>query len=125
MKNKKLQNLKQKSLSEITDKDWDFLKKEKIINGCGSHNRGFLQKFFLKILSPKFFTASCNKHDFGYWKGGDETRRKECDEKFLQAILQDVENISENFLKKFFYKIIAYLFYTAVRIGGRKYFNYY
>lgn len=42
-----------------------------------------------------FFEASCDLHDFGYWKGGDEARRAECDRKFYEKILEDINSINE------------------------------
>lgn len=102
---KTLEKIRQKTTSELSPEDWEFLRKNGIVNGCGGNPRSgrlnFFEKILVKILekilakiSPLFFTASCEKHDFGYWKGGDEARRKECDEKFLRAILGDIE---ENF----------------------------
>lgn len=98
-------------------------------------------------MTPVFFEASCDLHDFGYWKGGDEARRAECDQKFYEKIMWDIymlydvrrefENSKrksrkilyyfwkiKNFFEKYFHKILAKIFYIAVRIGGKKYFNY-
>lgn len=142
----RLQELRQKSTRELTEEDIIFLKNSGIINGCGGKDACILQKFLLKIISPIFFEASCYLHDFWYWKWWDEKRRKECDEKFLEAILRDIEewllwrwrecfDYKERkfdklrylyfFLKSKKYKFLAKIFYIAVRIGGRKYFNYY
>lgn len=125
-----LENLKNKKTTELTYEDFKILKKYWIINGCGGSTRGFLQKIILKILTPVFFEASCDLHDFGYWKGGDETRRAECDRKFYEAMLRDIEKVrsaESGFFKKFFisfYFVLASLYYFAVRLGGKKYFNY-
>ena len=157
----KLEILKNKKSSELTADDIFFLKNKEIINGCGArvirdeNYENFLRNIFTKIsqilvktIRPVFFEASCDLHDFGYWKGGDEARRKECDEKFLQKILEDIETKYlriwnengylfyrsnpiryrfeqiKNFFERIFYTILAKLFYLAVRIGGKKYFNY-
>lgn len=125
-----LENLKNKKTTELTYEDFKILKKYWIINGCGGKNCGILQKIILKILTPVFFEASCDLHDFGYWKGWNEARRLECDQKFYEAMLQDIEKVrsaESGFFKKFFisfYFVLASLYYFAVRIGGKKYFNY-
>lgn len=121
---KTLEIIRQKSTRMLTENDKIFLRKNGIMNGCGGQNRGFLQKILLKFLTPVFFEASCDLHDFGYWKGWDEERRAECDRKFYEKILEDIENFSKNFFEKNFYKILAKIFYIAVRLGGKKYFNY-
>lgn len=122
---------------ELTDDDWEFLIENKIINGCGGNIRAyeydnFFRKIFYKIadslakiLCPIFFMASCKIHDFGYWVGWSEERRKECDQKFLEKILEDIELQNFKILQKIFYTILAYAFYYAVRIGGKQFFNYY
>lgn len=155
-----LEKIKEKRTAELTGVDIYFLKKFWIMNGCGGKNRGFLQKILLKILTPVFFEASCDLHDFGYWKGGDEARRAECDRKFYEKILEDLDfyfweystlswykveqksrlrhfarfwnslrsNSQNHFVArrflKMYYKILAKIFYIAVRIGGKKYFNF-
>lgn len=150
--------LENKNTSNLTDEDIHFLKETGIINGCGGNIRQqkfnnifrnifvWIANYFAQKIRPVFFEASCDLHDFGYWKGGDEARRKECDEKFLQKILEDIDRryylwvwfyyekkecgkiqdipSYEYFFKKFLYIAIAYLFYFAVRIGGKQYFNY-
>lgn len=155
-----LENLKNKKTTELTYEDFKILKKYWIINGCGGKNCGILQKIILKILTPVFFEASCDLHDFGYWKGWNEARRLECDQKFYEKILEDLDfyfweystlswykveqksrlrhfarfwnslrsNSQNHFVArrflKMYYKILAKIFYIAVRIGGKKYFNY-
>lgn len=135
---KTIEQIRQKSTKELTADDIFFLKNQGIINGCGArvirdeNYENFFRNIFAKIsqilakiIRPVFFEASCDLHDFGYWKGWDEAKRLECDKKFLQKILEDIENFSKNFFEKIFYKILAKLFYIAVRIGGRQFFNYY
>lgn len=144
----KLEILKNKKSSELTADDIFFLKNKKIINGCGArvirneNYENFLRNIFAKIsqilvktIRPVLFEASCDLHDFGYWKGWDESRRAEYDTKFYEKIIEDIEifytpptsgdwNDLEIFIRKYFYKILAKLFYLAVRIGGKQYFNY-
>jgi hypothetical protein len=69
-----------------------------------------------------FFEASCIKHDDGYREGGDSKRRKECDKKFLAAMLRDTKRSSV--VAKVPKTIVAYGFYAAVRLGGIFSFNY-
>ncbi len=87
-----------------------------ICNGCGGKG-GW-------IKPPNFlFEADCNMHDFGYFRGGDEVRRMECDTKFLQAMLRDCLRVNGTFRRNF-YKFWAYTYFVAVRIFGKRYFNY-
>jgi hypothetical protein len=90
--------------------------KTKICNGCGGKG-GF-------INPPEFlFHASCNQHDFYYWRGGTETDRKEADDTFYKFMQLDVV-VEDNFIKRNYYSLIAFVYYKAVRLFGRKYFNY-
>ena len=78
----KLEILKNKKSSELTADDIFFLQNKEIINGCGArvirneNCENFLRNIFakisqilVKIIRPVFFEASCDLHDFGYWKG--------------------------------------------------------
>lgn len=87
------------------------------VNGCGG--KGSIIKPPLK----KFFEASCNLHDVGYSIGGDESRRFECDAKFLVMMLKDTFKI-KNYFNRVFHQFWAIIFFLAVRIFGKKYFNY-
>ena len=88
-------------------------------NGCGPT---WLPIWIKELLFNWFFEASCNKHDDGYEKGGDEIRRFECDWKFLQAMRRDIKRI------KWYWRplatIIAYTFFILVRAFGWRYFQY-
>lgn len=97
------------SYSELTDKQ-----KSLVCNGCGG--KGGLVK------PPNFlFKASCNQHDFYYWRGGTEEDRLKADKAFYEAMLVDVSNAE--WYNKVQYKAIAYIYYKAVRRFGAKYFN--
>ena len=69
-----------------------------------------------------FFEASCDKHDVGYGKGGDEVRRFECDWKFVCAMFRDAARL------KWYAQLLAYpvavLFFVLVRLFGWAHFNY-
>lgn len=89
--------------------------KKIICNGCGGKG-GF-------IKPPDFiFHASCNQHDFYYWRGGDEKDRELADIQFYEAMSIDILN-AKWYLKPY-YRFWAYTYYIAVRIAGGKFFNY-
>lgn len=87
------------------------------INGCGGKGS--------KIRPPYgvFFKASCNKHDEGYFMGGDKIRRMECDSRFFSAMLEDTMRI-EKWYKRTYYQSWAFIYFFAVRLFGKKFFNY-
>jgi len=90
--------------------------KAKITNGCGGKG-GF-------INPPEFlFHASCNQHDFYYWRGGIEADRKKADDTFYKYMQLDIVN-ENSMIKRIYYEMLAYSYYKAVRIFGKKYFNY-
>ena len=86
-------------------------------NGCGGKGS------WIKPPLKAFFKASCDKHDIGYSYGGDAARRMECDAKFLAFMLSDTLMIVGLF-KRTYYQMWAFMYFFAVRIGGKKYFNY-
>lgn len=89
--------------------------KKSICNGCGG--KGGL------INPPEFlFKASCEQHDFYYWRGGTEDDRKKADDTFYKFMLEDV--LDSVWWKRPFYKSMAFLYYKSVRICGKKFFYY-
>ena len=97
--------------SHLTDKQ-----KSEITNGCGGKGMGFEPPQF-------FFKASCNHHDFYYWRGGEAKDRRYADTAFLDAMLEDAER-ALTFYGRAFNKIAACAYYLVVRLGGKKYFNF-
>lgn len=100
------------------------IEKKVICNGCGAKGGWF--------KPPNYtFTASCNRHDFSYWLGGDEGGRKRADRGFLDAMLYDAKWKSVSrwgfnlrpWWRRYWFKGAAYRYYWAVRIGGKKSFN--
>jgi hypothetical protein len=86
-----------------------------ICNGCGKKG-GFFKP-------PNWFMlASCNHHDYGYWKGCTEADRLKCDETFLREMKKDVKR-SNIFLRPIRYSA-AYTYYFAVRKAGKSAFYY-
>jgi len=96
--------------SDLTDNQ-----KSLITNGCGAKG-GF-------INPPDFiFKASCNQHDFYYWRGMDEEDRKKADNAFYKYMRIDISEVS--FHKKPYYHLWAFSYYSMVRLFGKKYFSY-
>jgi len=86
-----------------------------ICNGCGV--KGWIVKL------PNFlFKASCNQHDFYYWRGCTELDRKLADTEFYGWMKADIEDTA--WYLKPLYHIWAYAYYLAVRLFGSKYFSY-
>ena len=97
--------------SKLTDRQKDI-----ITNGCGGKGMGFKPPQF-------FFKASCNHHDFYYWRGGTEADRKHADSMFFLAMREDADR-GNNIFAVTGNKLAAIFYYLAVRIGGRKYFSF-
>jgi len=86
------------------------------INGCGAKGAW--------INVPDFmFEASCNKHDIGYGIGGDEAKRFECDGKFLIMMLKDTMSLT-GWFRRVYFQSWAFVYFIAVRIFGKKFYNY-
>lgn len=82
----------------------------RICNGCGPKGN------FVPV--PDFlFTASCDHHDFRYWRGGIELDRLAADNEFLYAMLADAGECHEM-------QVAAYTYYLAVRVFGAVCFHY-
>ena len=80
-----------------------------ICNGCGPKG--------LFIPIPNFvFKEACDHHDFNYWIGCNKAQRKKADKQFLTEMLYEANG-------NLWYKIWAYTYYRAVRIGGIKCFH--
>lgn len=76
---------------ELNKQDIAVLKELHILNGFGGARQSIIVRFFLSLVLKKFSIAIADKHDYGYWLG--VTSRKECDEKFFRAMIQDMINI--------------------------------
>jgi len=93
------------------------VQKEEICNGCGAKG-GW-------IKPPNFiFKASCNQHDFYYWRGATEHERLIADESFYKFMKIDIDERQYSFLKTAWYHAWAYSYFKAVRIFGKKAFNF-
>lgn len=89
----------------------------KVANGCGG--KGSL------IPVPNFlFKASCNQHDFYYWRGGTESDREAADDAFYKYMCIDIEDSAKGLVEKLWYHIWAFIYYLSVKQFGTKYFHY-
>jgi len=125
-----LQSFESRSYKTLTQEDWNNLLTLWIVNWCGwgwmkVKNRliRWIISKILKRLRLVFLQASCNIHDFTYWQWWDEARRLECDMWFFIAIISDIHKI-KTWISVVWYTMLALIFYYAVRIGGKSYFNY-
>lgn len=95
----------------------NILKKKTTNEGCGV--RGGIEPPY-----AVFFRASCEKHDRGYIKGGDELDRWYCDVRFLNAMRYDVKRYyRRRFFPRLYFLAWCYLYFWAVRLFGRQHFN--
>lgn len=73
--------------------------------------------------SPDFgFKRCCVRHDFDYYRGGSEKDRLHADQA-LQSCIRNNANQKCPFSVAFHWWL-SYLYYAAVRLFGRKHFNY-
>ena len=91
-------------------------------NGCGC------EKGVLKYIKPpyarKFYTPCC-MHDDDYDRGGNKANRKDTDRLlFFRMIKKVTDDRNEHPSVFVWMTIIAYIYYVAVRVFGRFYFNY-
>ena len=87
----------------------------KITNSCGGKG-GW-------IKPPNFiFKASCNQHDFYYWRGCTEKDRRLADNTFYSYMRKDVKE-TKWYMKPYYHQW-ALAYYVAVRFFGKNYFNY-
>ena len=110
----KPEDYRDRSFKDLSSQELWQLRQLGHLNGCGGQG---------SIVHPPyriFFKASCEYHDYGYWIGGTERRRRECDRKFYQAMLEDIEmhycNGSMYSFQRRIYLIWARLYYYGVRI---------
>ena len=78
---------------DLSEKDIEVLKSLGILNGYGGAGSNWLVRKLIWLILKKFDIAIANSHDYWYWLW--VTPRKECDEKFFQAMIQDMLNIYE------------------------------
>lgn len=97
---------------DLTQEQQDF-----VSDDCGNH--------FLDV--PDFmWTDACREHDFGYWLGCTENDRRRVDEAWYHQMLQAVDDTDSELFKynKWVYKLLATLYFFAVRMFSWRFFNY-
>lgn len=87
-----------------------------ICNGCGPKGG------WIKPPHAIFFKASCDHHDYGYWKGCTEADREICDRKFYEAMIADCAPLP--WYQYIRYRPWVYAYYHAVRLFGKESFYY-
>lgn len=87
--------------------------KLKICNGCGAKGGWFNPPEFL-------FHASCNQHDFYYWRGGTSHDRGLADKAFYKFMRKDANNGG---ILLPVHHVLALTYFLAVRFFGKKAFN--
>lgn len=99
--------------SELTQEQRD-----KISNGCGGKGSW--------IPVPNFiFKASCNQHDFYYWRGCSEEDKVKADKAFYRFMRMDIADLPvSKFWLKLCYHGWALTYYLSVRQFGKSYFHY-
>lgn len=85
-------------------------------NNCGPRKGWF-------DVPDWIFSASCEKHDEYYIKGGDDFDRFMADLWFLHHMMIDAYTQLPKPRRMKGY-ITAFLYFWGVRIGGKKHFNY-
>ena len=104
-----------KTLNKLRYSSLTDIQKKYICNGCGGKGGWFNPPEFL-------FHASCNQHDFYYWRGGDEDDRKKADKDFYEFMKKDASEAP--WWRKPFSMTSAFIYYKSVRYMGNKFFNY-
>lgn len=89
------------------------------MNGFGGASQSWIVKWLIGLILADFDSAIPDYHDFGYFVGGNENRRLECDEGFYQAMLDDIRaRYDRNEIGKWtlvWKSIVAVLAYSAIR----------
>lgn len=86
-----------------------------IVNGCGG--KGGI------IPVPELrFNHCCNCHDWDYLRGGTEEDKKIADSKFLKRMIGKSNELP--IPRRWFTKLMSYVYYFAVCTFGRKFFNF-
>ena len=110
------QKITKKNYKDITKEEWAELKKWWVINWC------WPKGWFIKPPYAIFFKASCDFHDLSYYNWWTEEDRLRADKWFLRNMMIDCEK--ERWLRRYYFFIWTYVYYFAVRLFWKKYFNY-
>lgn len=101
-------------LEDLTKEQYDYFKKH-IYNGVGSRE-------FPINPHDLIFKKAAEKHDFYYWRGGDDSYRVLADKEYLKDSLIAVKLQPK--WKQPFYHSVAYVYYGFLVALGRFAFEY-
>ena len=85
------------------------------MNNCGPR-KGWID------VPDWIFTASCEKHDEYYIKGGDDADRFKADALFYYYMMVDVRE-QLPWWKRPWGHLVALIYFWGVRVGGKKHFG--
>lgn len=89
-------------------------------NGCGCQ-KGLLR--FARIPYGETFRAACEWHDWLYHVGGGSSDRHKADRALFAGMMRRVQAVEQRPIRMWWMTTIALMYYIAVRIFGRHYFN--
>jgi hypothetical protein len=96
--------------------------KEAVINHCGPD--GILNKFILNHLLGTKIHQSCAIHDWMFVETNSQDDLKIADDIFLKNMNIEIENGSPGLVVKFLQKLMAKVYYLAVRLYSKAQIEY-
>lgn len=117
-------NYKEIKFEDLSKKHIEFLENIWVLNWYWWAWSNWLIRKLIWFVTRKFKKANSQKHDYWYWVA--VTSRKECDEKFFKAMIDDMIDIYDENSKKLelvLNLIICLASYWLIRIVGWKYYN--
>lgn len=105
---------------KLNKQDKQILKKRWVFNGFWWAGTNPIVKFLIEIICRHFKEVNADKHDYGFWIGGDINRFHECNTKFYFACQKDALRLQ--WFTKFKFLFIAMLAYIAIELFWKKYF---
>ena len=112
-----------RSYSSLSPLEKEQMWREGILNGFGGVSQSRITRFFIGLVYRKFSIANSKIHDYWYWLW--VTPRLECDQKFLQAMVEDMGDIydrDKSALGLIWNLILCLLAYYSIRLFGSKYY---
>ena len=93
------------------------------VDYCGPEANPFLSALIPDRIAFVDFSECCKEHDEDYKKGGDEKTKKSKDKKFHRCLKCRILK-TVGWLRQWFYRPFAFLYYRAVSRAGKSCFNY-
>lgn len=97
-----------------------YVELAEIANGCGPATCKWCTKFLDKALGLYVFDA-CVQHDYDYEIGGDKTKKREDDIRFICNLI--IIALSKRSLKNFIRVPYLFIYYIVVSLTGNAHFN--